>query len=86
MSDARTVDVGEYLDVVNQTVEAIRPLLAGKPPMVQGAILADLVAMHIAGYQDEAMHAPLLVGLMATARRLIPINATIIRERHHKPH
>lgn len=86
MSDARSPDVGDYLDEVNQTVAAIRPLLAGRPPMVQAAILADLVAMHLAGFQDESLHAPLLAGLISTVRKLIPINAVIIRERQNKPH
>lgn len=31
-------------------VERIRPLLAGHPPEVQGAALADLVAIFIAGH------------------------------------
>ena len=54
-------------------VDKIRPLLAGKPPELQGAVLADLVAMFIAGHapplRDEIfeMHVDLV-------RELIPVN------------
>lgn len=42
------------LDVklVARVVGEIRPLLAGKPPEVQGAVLADLTAMWIAGHRS----------------------------------
>ena len=35
---------------VGAIVNSIRPLLAGKPPELIGAVLADLLAMWLAGY------------------------------------
>lgn len=35
---------------IEATVERIRPLLAGKPAPIQGAVLADLLAMWIHGH------------------------------------
>jgi hypothetical protein len=37
---------------VGLIVKAIMPLLKGKPPEVQGAVLADLLAMFLAGHLD----------------------------------
>jgi hypothetical protein len=35
---------------VEPLVEQIRPILGGKPPELQGAVLADLLAIFIAGH------------------------------------
>lgn len=37
----------DQMTLVEQTVEQIKPLLAGKPPPVQGAVLAELLALWI---------------------------------------
>jgi len=64
-------------------VKKIMPLLKGKPPEVQGAALADLLAMWLAGHLDRSdpegektallREATLELHLMAV-RALIPIN------------
>lgn len=38
------------IEVVQEVVDQIRPLLAGKGPHIQGAIIADLVAIFIAAH------------------------------------
>jgi len=40
-------------DLVQQTVETIQPLLAVRSPEIQGAALADLLAIYIAGHSPE---------------------------------
>jgi hypothetical protein len=66
-------------------VESIRPLLAGKPPELQAAVLADLLAIWLAGHYvegDEAatrkMRAELLAEHCVAVRQLTRINARII--------
>lgn len=70
---------------VAAAVERIKPHLAGRAPEVQGAILADLLAIWLAGHQvagdSEATRklrgAMLAMHLMAV-EQLVPINARII--------
>ena len=65
---------------VAELVEAIRPLLAGFPAPVQGAVLADLLAIWLAGHfgSDAAKTAEIREMLLEahneTVRRLIPEN------------
>lgn len=40
----------QEIAVVRDTIDKIAPLLAGKPPEIQGAILADLLATWLAGH------------------------------------
>lgn len=66
--------------------EAIRPLLAGKAPAVQGAALADLLALWLAGHVlqkddgevDDKATRELRLGLLkqhcAVVEELIPLN------------
>jgi hypothetical protein len=74
---------------VERLVEQIRPvlfpLLAGHPPEIQGAVLADLTAIWLAGHvqrDDPELTAKLreaLLDLHITAvRELLPINAKAI--------
>ena len=63
-------------------VAAIRPLLAGEAPHVQGAVLADLVAMWLAGHvvmdshgKTRRLRADLLRGHVAVVRELTHENA-----------
>jgi len=68
---------------VQALVKKMMPLLKGKPPEVQGAALADLLAMWLAGHLDRSdpegektallREATLELHLMAV-RALIPIN------------
>lgn len=72
-------------------VEDISKLLAGHPPEVQSAALADLTAMWLAGMQD--LDNPESAGLLALRRKLfrewcktvlklVPPNVAMLRERH----
>jgi hypothetical protein len=66
-------------------VEQIRPLLAGKAPEVQGAALADLLAIWLAGHHVEGnanatrkMRADLMAMHCFEVRRLTAVAAKII--------
>lgn len=66
-------------------INRIRPILAGHPPTVQGAALADLVATWLAGHDipgdaAETRHwrAELLSLHCSAVRELVPVNAKII--------
>lgn len=72
-------------DEVEKLVRQIAPLLAGRPPSVQGAALADLTAIWLAGHLIEsdanatrAMRKRILDGHTAKVRELVPINAKIM--------
>jgi hypothetical protein len=63
-------------------VKAARPLFAGKPSEVQGAALADLLAMWLAGHLDQSgdpeetdrIRETALELHLAAVRALIPVN------------
>lgn len=57
-------------------VEQIKSHLAGQGPAVQGAALADLLAIWLAGHPPE-MRDRLLDMHIAKVRELIPVNAVI---------
>jgi hypothetical protein len=70
---------------VTAIVDKIRPLLAGREPDIQGAVIADLLALwlaghHVAGDTDATrkMRAELLAMHCSEVRELITINAKII--------
>lgn len=63
---------------IEPLVQAIRPLLAGKHAAVQGATLADLLAIWLAGHPPEVRE-EMLAMHVAEVRNLIPPNAAIIR-------
>jgi len=65
---------------VDRIVETIRPLLAGKPPELQGAVLADLLAMFIAGHHP-GLREEILTLHIAAVRELVPPNEAIIMDR-----
>lgn len=69
--------------------ERVRPVLAGNPPDIIGAALADLVAMWIAGHFDTrgaietAKHREQLIGQwLDTVRQLIEVNEQMIMAKH----
>jgi hypothetical protein len=68
------------LDEIGRLVEAIRPILAGHPPALQGAALADLLAIWLAGHfagddaANTAVREELLAVHIAMVRKLIPVN------------
>jgi hypothetical protein len=64
-------------------VDACKPLLAGHDPAVQGAVLADLTAMWLAGHMgedSEELRELLLSGFVELVRKLVPINEERIHE------
>jgi hypothetical protein len=70
---------------VPRIVEQIKPALAGLPPEVQGAILADLLAIWLAGHHVEGdadatrkMRAELLAEHCTAVRQLTTVNAKIL--------
>lgn len=56
----------------DQLVDAIKPLLAGKHPSLQGIVLADLLAIWVAGH-DPAISEALLMAHLKGVRQLIPL-------------
>jgi hypothetical protein len=74
-------------DQVMRLVNVIRPLLAGEPPSIQGAVIADLLAIwlagHFAGDNDATamMREKMLAALIATARQLVQVNEAEILAR-----
>jgi hypothetical protein len=65
------------LETAQRLVGQIRPLLAGLPPEVQGAVLADLTAIWLAGHAGF-LRGELLDMQVATIRRLIPVNENLM--------
>jgi hypothetical protein len=59
------------LEEIAATVRAIRPLLAGRAPGAQGAILADLLSLSLAGHAP-AIREDVFNMHMALVRALIP--------------
>ncbi len=71
---------------VRVLVQRIKPILAGHEGSVQGGVLADLLAIWLAGHRDrssdtgtEAFREEMLALHIATVRDLIKINHKIIR-------
>lgn len=59
------------------------PVLAGQPPEVQSAALADLVAIWLAGHQGpgaEDLRAELFALFIGTVLDLVPVNEAMLRE------
>jgi len=73
---------------VMDLVERIRPILAGKGPEVQSAVLADLTAQWLCGHiipgeeeQTQTMRAHLLAEFCQLVRQLVPVNEKFKFER-----
>jgi len=68
---------------------SIAPMLTGHPPEVQGAVLADLLAMWLAGHvlndgtPATEYREALLAELIKTVRRLVPVNEKIIKAKQY---
>jgi hypothetical protein len=62
----------------------IREMLAGKPAAMQGAILADLLAMWLAGHvedpDNEGLRELVLAAHIEAVRALIPVNFKLFVE------
>lgn len=73
------------MDDVETLAKAIKPLLAGKSPAIQGAVLADLLALWLAGHvvpgdpaAAEELRAELLARHVRAVIRLVPHAARAI--------
>ena len=59
--------------LVTEIVDRIRPILGGHHPAVQGAVVADLLAIWLAGHQADLREALLDVHI-EKVRELVPVN------------
>ena len=77
---SRGNDTKDPADAAVALVEAVRPLFAGKPAQVQGAALADLLAIWLAGHvtpdpeTTRQVQEEVLEMHLRAVRQLIPIN------------
>jgi hypothetical protein len=70
---------------VGPLVEQVRPLLAGQASELQGAVLADLLAIWLAGHHvpgdvraTRDVRADLLAHHVHWVRKLVPVNAGLL--------
>ena len=77
----------EKLDThrVLHIAESIHPLLRGNPPMVQGAVLAELLSLWIAAHPPEVREGLLKLHL-TLVRQLARVNAKILRGEGERKH
>ena len=68
----------------DEVVTVIRPLIGGKLPALQGLIVAELLAIYVAGYRPE-MREEILELEVAIARALLPVWGERIRPRQERP-
>ncbi len=65
-------------------VKSIHPLLAGQPPEIQSAVIADLLATFLAGHfaateeRTAAARENILEVVLGLVRELIPVNEVAI--------
>jgi hypothetical protein len=74
----KTERAAEVERIIEQIRPVLFPLLAGKPPEIQGAVLADLTAIWLAGHFPAItaqLRDLLLKHHIAAVRDLIPVNA-----------
>jgi hypothetical protein len=65
-------DTREQLADAHTIIEAIRPILAGHSPDVQGAALIELLAMFLAGYAPP-LRDEILALHVETVRAIVPL-------------
>ena len=82
MSDEAEVDAAVQAGLV--LARELGALLAGRSGIVQGAALADLLAMWIAGH-SPALREGVLQEHVKVVRKLVPVNARAIAQRHNLP-
>jgi hypothetical protein len=71
----------EQVEKVNALLQRIAPLFHGQSPDIIGAVLADLVALLLAGHQGtgvEEVREELLQLHIETVRGLIPVNEVLL--------
>ena len=64
-----------FMPTASETLQLsadIQPMLRGHGPMVQGAVLADLVSIWLAGFWPREVREEILTDWIATMRKLIP--------------
>lgn len=73
------------LEEIDQTVKRLRPLLAARPPAIQGAVLADCLAIWLAGHgvagdaaATRELRAAILANHLARVAELTAINAKMM--------
>ena len=75
----------EFSQAVVDLAREMRALLAERPPSVQGAVLADLLAIWLVGYvtsstaETEKLRNALLTMHIDKVRELIPVNEANFR-------
>lgn len=81
MTSTGTSDKAEIIMAV---VETVRPILAGLGPDIQGAVIADLLAIWLAGH-SPALRDDLLEWHITQVRGLIDTNEEILFEGRGHP-
>lgn len=71
--------------LINPLVDRISVILAGHLPEIQGAVLADCLAIWLAGHHVEgdedatrSLRADLLASHCSVVRQLVPVNAKMM--------
>jgi hypothetical protein len=72
-----------WTEEADEIVAAIRPLLAGRPPAVQGLVVVELAATWIAGHAED-IRAQILEMELQSIRELVPVIAAQLWEREPK--
>ena len=77
----------EDADEALAIVERIRPILAGRGPEIQGAVMVELLSMYLAGYYmaGQAGIDLVLDHTIKTVRQMVPVNVEILKEQRHAP-
>ena len=70
------------MDEIEETLKAVMRLLAGKNPMLQAAVLADLTAMYFAGHHPSIREVTMQAWI-ETMQKLIKPNEEMLL--HHVP-
>lgn len=81
MQKGQTKEQDQLTRLAIQIAQQMHPLLAGYPPEVQGAALADLLATWLAGHQGpdaEQLREELLAQHIEAVRQLVPVNEKMI--------
>jgi hypothetical protein len=81
MTDQWQMPTPEQID---ELTDEIRLALRGKGPLMQGAALADIVAMFFAGHAP-AIREEVITQWNDVVRKLIPVNEGFLFEQYGKP-
>lgn len=66
-------DLGYEVEHVSKMISReLEPMLAGRPSNVQGAVLADLLSIWLAGHWPPAAREVLLADFVKLVRNLVP--------------